>query len=386
MTSLPATSLAQDAPFVTGDMDVGGTFTDGFFTCGDRVAAVKVDTTPHDLTVCFWQCLAEGAASLGFDGVEEMLARTRVIRFATTVATNAILEGTGAKLGLMVTRGEEERLYSSSSARSPLLGTLVPEELVIGVVEPARTGEAALDQTIICAAVNSLLENGARQVVLVLRDDGRTGASERAVREVVRHHYPAHYLGSVPLVLSSEVRPRIDDFTRANIAVINAYLSPGLRKALYRADDRLRAAGYPNPLLITHANGGAARVAKSLAIDTYNSGPSAGLFGCARFAAAYGVNHAVTVDIGGTSTDLGILRDGAPLYDFESSIAGIPVGLPLYRVRSIGGGGGSIARAGPDGTVSVGPPQRRLGSRTGLLRTRRIGADGPPMPRSCSGT
>ena len=117
----------------------------------------------------------------------------------------------------------------------------------------------------------------------------------------------------------------------------------------------MRTAHYPFPLLITHSSGGAARVAKTRAIDTYNSGPSAGLFGCARWARTYEFDRVITVDIGGTSTDLGLLLGRAPVYDFQSSITGIPVGLPLYRLHSIGAGGGSIAKVGPGGSLTVGP-------------------------------
>jgi N-methylhydantoinase A/acetophenone carboxylase len=116
-------SNASTGTLVTVDLDVGGTFTDGFFTRGGEVVTVKVDTTPHDLTVCFWHCLEEGAAGLGYQRPSEMLAQTRVLRFATTVGTNALLQGTGPKLGMIVTQGEKERIYSEKV--SPLLTSLV---------------------------------------------------------------------------------------------------------------------------------------------------------------------------------------------------------------------------------------------------------------------
>lgn len=336
---------------VTVDMDVGGTFADGFFSYGDQSTGVKVDTTPHDLTLCFWACLEAGAGALGFADLRSMLARTSVIRFATTIGTNAILQGTGPRLGVLVSAGQHRRLYADSDA-SPLLGRFVPPELVMPVGLDAM-GEP--DHAAVRDALKAMLGGGARHVVIALRGAGRDDGAEQRVAAVVRRSFPTHYLGSVPLLLSSAARPRLDDFSRTNVAVLNAYLHRDLASALYRAEDRLRDEGYGRPLLVTQSSGGAARVAKTRAIDTYDSGPVAGLFGCAEFARRYFMRRAVTVDVGGTSTDIGLIEDGEPRYGFESRIAGIPVDLPSFEIHSIAGGGGSILRPRDGGGVSVGP-------------------------------
>lgn len=95
-------------------MDTGGTFTDAFFCYGNRVEKVKVDTTPHDLTVCFHKCIEEGASRLGFSKVEDMLKVTEAIKFSSTIGSNALIQKRGPKLGLIVTKGYEKNLFSDS--------------------------------------------------------------------------------------------------------------------------------------------------------------------------------------------------------------------------------------------------------------------------------
>lgn len=116
----------------TIDIDTGGTFTDGFFSRGQEYVTVKVDTTPHDLTVCFNQCIKEGAKKFGYDDVEAFLKQTMLIRLSTTIGTNSLIQRTGPKLGLIVTKGYEETLYQDNN---PVLGFVLDRELVIGVDE-----------------------------------------------------------------------------------------------------------------------------------------------------------------------------------------------------------------------------------------------------------
>ncbi len=114
----------------TVDIDTGGTFTDGFFTQGGKYETVKVDTTPHDLTVCFNQCIAEGARRFGFENVGDFLLQTKTIRLSTTVGTNSLIQRTGPKLGLIVTEGFDRSLYQE---KNPVLNFLVEPELVVGI-------------------------------------------------------------------------------------------------------------------------------------------------------------------------------------------------------------------------------------------------------------
>jgi len=114
--------LSREMRRVTVDIDTGGTHTDGFFARGEEVVRAKVETTPHDLTVCFQQCLLEGARLLGYSQLADLLADTAVVRFSTTIGTNTLIQRNGPKLGVLVTSGYENTLYAASAADHPVLG------------------------------------------------------------------------------------------------------------------------------------------------------------------------------------------------------------------------------------------------------------------------
>jgi N-methylhydantoinase A len=339
----------------TVDIDTGGTFTDGFFTAGNRYEVVKVDTTPHDLTVCFNNCIAEGAKRFGFTDVRRFLKETKTIRLSTTVGTNSIIQRTGPKLGLIVSAGEEETLYQTNN---PLLHFLLQPEMVVGIEESvSRTGELLreVDEEAVRVATKRLLKSGARMIVVSLGNAHLNLHNERKIREIIQLDFPKHYLGAKSILLASEISLQEDDGIRTNAAIVNAYLHRDMVRYLYKADEDVRVKGFTNPLLIAHSNGGVARVAKTKAIDTYNSGPAAGLMGSKYIGDLYGLDNIITVDVGGTSTDVGLVTNGELTFDTASKIGGVSVHTPLIHVLSVGGGGGSIAKATKDGRVQVGP-------------------------------
>lgn len=338
----------------TIDIDTGGTFTDGFFTCDAVVRYAKVPTTPHDLTVCLVNVIEQGAALFGLRK-EELLGATDVIRYSTTVGTNAIIQRSGPKLGVLVTAGHEADLYGP--AGNDLL-SFVAEDMVIGLDE--KVGDAGVvrpvDLPAALRAIETLIDRGARTIVVSLQNASADPVHERAVKEAFEQEYQSHYLGVVPLILSTDLSRRGDDYRRTTTTVINAYLHRDMVKYLYRGDEELRRAWYDRPLLITHSSGGTARVAKTTALNTYNSGPAAGMLGSARIAALYGLPDLISTDMGGTSLDIGFVIDGAYDYEIEPSVEGIPVYLPMIDVATIGAGGGSIAWVDPDRkTLEVGP-------------------------------
>lgn len=339
----------------TIDIDTGGTFTDGFFTYGEKFETVKVDTTPHDLTVCFNNCINEGAKRFGFENTDEFLRQTKMIRLSTTVGTNSLIQKSGPKLGLIVTKGYEETLYQENN---PILHYLVEPELVIGINESvSKVGIVELEpnEDELRKATKTLLEAGARAFVVSLKNSHLNMANEKRIREFIQADFPTHYLGAKSILLSGEISRKSDDGIRTNAGVVNAYLHRDMVKYLYKADDGIRTKGFPNHLLIAHSNGGVARVAKTKAIDTYNSGPAAGLMGSAYTGTLYGINNILTFDVGGTSTDVGVIKDGKYTFDNDSTISGIPVHTPLIHVLSVGGGGGSIAKVNKEGKVQIGP-------------------------------
>ena len=342
----------------TIDIDTGGTFTDGFFTGDGQIKKIKVDTTPHDLTVCFSNCIEEGARSFG-ETVSDMLRRAEVIRFSSTIGNNTMITKSGPKVGLIVTKGYEDILYGEKGCKESLFDFILSPSMVQGIDEAVDTGgkvAKAPDGEEVRGAVKHLLQRGARIIVVSLLRATINDANEKRVREIVAEAYPSHFLGAVPLLLSSEVSASSDDTLRTNTAVVNAYLHRDMVKFLYRADDYLRKRGYGKPMLVAHCGGGTARVAKTIALQTWGAGPAGGLAGAAFISRLYGIENAISVDVGGTSIDIGIARKGSYRYNYYPEIEGIKVSLPIIELVSIRGGGGSIVKPNAkDKRIQVGP-------------------------------
>ena len=340
----------------TIDVDIGGTFTDGVLSDGSNVRWAKVDTTPHDLTECFVRCVEELAALAGLD-TAGLLARCSVVRLSSTVATNMLLQRNGPKLGVMVTEGTEAALTEGAAAER--FAGIVDPGLVVGLSEsvtPSGDVRRSLDEEDVRLAMERMLDDGARGIVISFDGAIANPAHEILARRVVNGEYPRHYLGSVHTWLGTELSSG-DDPLRRNTAVLNGYLHRGVATSLYKSDELLRQAGFKLPLLVAHSRSGTARVAKTTALNTYNSGPVAGLVGCARLAKElYGIDDLVSVDVGGTSVDIGVVTGGEVPFSAEPAVHGIAVGTPMIDVEPVGGGGGGIVKAdGDSGGVSVGP-------------------------------
>jgi N-methylhydantoinase A/acetophenone carboxylase len=329
-------------------VDTGGTFTDAF-VADDAGGSwtVKVPTTPHDLTVCFSDAIEASAQAVGLDR-HDLLRRTAVIRFSSTIATNTALTRSGPKLGLLVTAG------TAAKAR---LTQFIEPDMITGIAEELTPdGEVVLSPSPdeVIAAVRDLLERGARLLVVCLRHSAVNPAHEAAVGRIVNASYPRHYLGAVPTLLSTDVSVIADDADRMAAAVVNGYLHRRLATSLYKAEDDLRAAGLTRPLLIVTADGSVARVAKTRALDTYQSGPAAGVHGAALLARTYRLGSALTADVGGTSTDFGLVVAGQPVRRQRVDVGGLEIEQPSVELHSIALGGGSVV-AVRDGAISIGP-------------------------------
>jgi N-methylhydantoinase A/oxoprolinase/acetone carboxylase beta subunit len=331
----------------TVDIDTGGTMTDGLVSDGTTMVTVKVDTTPHDLTVSFREVLGEAARQLGFgEDLGGFLDEVSLIRWTSTITSNTLGERKGAKLGLLVRQGSERSLYGDGT--SPAVGTLVAERNVIGVGGDAG-GQAVLD------GVRGLLEDGARRICVSLDSFPET-RREQAVKRIVETQYPDHYLGAVPVLLGSEMAQVDDAETRTHCALINAYVHGQLATSLFKAEDLLRYdEGWTGALLVGHTNGGVARVGKTKAVDTIESGPVFGTHAAAWYARRYGLDRVVCLDVGGTTAKASVVEAGEPRYTRDGDVFGIPVRIPLALLRSALLGGGSIARPDGAGGVTLGP-------------------------------
>jgi N-methylhydantoinase A len=337
-------------------VDTGGTFTDGYVTGFGRSAQVKVDTTPADPTEGLVACVAAAADAMG-ESLDSFLARANLVHFSSTIATNIAIQRSGAAVGLIVTAGHQDLLYGSETEAHQLFG-LVGRDLVQGVDEAVSvdgTVTRSVDPAGLEEAVRSLLEHGVHMVVVSFEGAHLNPANEVTAKALIEASYPRHYLGAVPLVLSSQISLHRNDYGRTALAVANAYLHPALARSLYRGEDRLREHRFQRPLLIVNTDGSSTRVAKTRAIDTFNSGPSAGVLGAANVARELGATHVVTFDVGGTTTDVAHIAAAEPILSPTTSVADVEVSHPSIALASFGLGGGSIIEVGADGALTVGP-------------------------------
>jgi len=338
----------------TIDIDIGGTFTDGYFTDGRRVKTAKVLTTPHDITECIAKCVAAGANAFE-QTLRDFLRRCDIARVSTTVGTNLLVQAAGPKIGLLVTKGFEGSLYGEGTATDQ--NAFIAPEMIIGL-EEAVDAKGNVDLEIkkdqVLASVRRLIDLGARMIVVSFQNAWLNAHNERQFVWHVLDRYPVHYLRSVPMQLATDIVHIDDDYARTNSAILNAYIHTDMARSLYRAEDNLREAGLSKPLMIVHGNGCNARVAKTVAFHTLHSGPAVAISGAAHVARTLDLDRVITADMGGTSFDVGIIVDRKPDLDTKPSIFGMTVGIPMLRVTSLGGGGGSIARV-DDGVLRVGP-------------------------------
>lgn len=333
-------------------IDSGGTFTDGFFVGRGQSQRAKVDTTPHDLSVCFINCLKEGAKAFGFDELQPFLREVKILRWSTTAATNAFIQRIGARVGVLVTKGFEGKLQHLPEflISNDLIGTIEEETLDTGEVTVPPEDNNVLEAT------KRVLDLGARILVVSLHNAHMNPSNERRVREIINTSYPRHYLGSLPVILASQLCNHPDEEGRTNQSILNAYIHPIVSGTLYRAEDQVRELGYPKPLLIIGRDGGCTRVAKTRALDLEGSSPVAGYIGSLFWSKQYNLPNVVTIDIGGTSFDIGVIVNGDIVYSEERRLFDTPVAVPVMDVYSAGLGGGSIIKANlQKKTIEIGP-------------------------------
>lgn len=356
------------------DVDVGGTFTDAVVTYQGRVAKAKASTTSFNLSVGFMRALETAAAELGTD-LPSLLSATEMVRYSTTIALNRLLERKGPRLGLITTAGFEDTIFvgrggqwadglpvrerrNVARARRPL--PLIPRDMTVGVrerVDSLGRVLAPLDEHDVAVKVKDLVARGARGLVVSLLWSHLYPEHERRVREIVRERYPESYLGSMPVVLSSEVLPRRDEYARTMTTILDAYLHQAMWEELGETRDELLRRGYAGPIMMIHSSGGMAEVRKTSAVETCNGGPVAGLLGAAFVGRELGEENLILADMGGTSFDMGIVEGGRPgAHRPRPRIDRWQVGISMLETRSIGAGGGSIARLdAATGRVEVGP-------------------------------
>jgi N-methylhydantoinase A len=334
-------------------VDVGGTFTDAVLVVGDRLVTAKALTTPRDqsggVMAAVEAVLARAGASAG---------EVREFSHGMTVATNALLEGRGARTALIATRGFTDLIELARQDRAELYrlcagrpAPLVPAELRFAAAErmtpdgPLRT---LTDEAELAAGVR---EAEPESVAVALLHSYRHPEHELAVGRAVREALP-----DVHVSLSHEVVGTFREYERAATTEIDAALSPLLAGYLAAIADRSEELGLPTPSIM-QSNGGLIdlEAAAGHAALTVLSGPAGGAAGAAFVARAAGEPQALCFDMGGTSCDVCVVEDGAVQERSSGEIAGRPLALPMLAVHTVGAGGGSIAWGDPGGALRVGP-------------------------------
>jgi N-methylhydantoinase A len=323
-------------------VDVGGTFTDAVLIGEGRVRTAKVRTAARQEESVLAAAHAVGAT----EGVDRFT-------HGTTVATNALLERKGARTAFVATAGFEHILHLRRQNRAHLYRLcaahpepLVPLERCYGVRE--RIGPEGVVETL---DLDSVPEVDAEAVAVCLLFSFRNARHERAVAEELRRRLPEAHV-----VASHEVAPEFREYERASTTVADAYLGPRLQGYLRALGRRCSEDGLPEPLMM-RSSGGVASLEEAAAHASWAllSGPAGGVVGAARIAELAGFPDAIAFDMGGTSTDVCLIADGAAERSFERTIGGFPIRLPSVDVHSVGAGGGSVARVDAGGALRVGP-------------------------------
>lgn len=331
------------------DIDTGGTMTDTLVSGGAEPVIIKVESTPHDVTVSFMHSLERAAEVLGFQDLTRFLDEVRLIRWSSTVTSNVLAERKGPKLGLIVSPGHESDLYAEDAAQTAtVMPSLLRAEHVTSLSDAAGRGE-------IVAVLKNLIDQGIRRVNISLKGAFPDGAREQEILGIIGEQFPDHFLGSVPALAGSEMLMQPDDMSRTFYALINAYVHNALANSLFKAEDVVKVEhNWRGDILVGHLNGGVARIGKTKAVDTIESGPLFGAHASAHVAAGTAVDRALAMDIGGTTGKASAIHGGRLEMRAEGNIFGIPVRTPMPVLRSNALGGGSIARAS-DGSLSLGP-------------------------------
>jgi N-methylhydantoinase A len=360
-------------------IDTGGTFTDlvAVDEHAGRQVTTKIPSTPDDPTVGFMHAVAAALELLGADP-----AQVGTVTHGTTVATNALLEGRVGDLGFVTTQGFRYVLEIARQSVPDGYGNsyfwVKPERIV--PVERVREVGGRLDHT--GAEVRPFDETAAVAAARWFRDRGidcvgvcflhayANPAHEQRMRAVLAAEHPGCVVS-----LSSDVLREYREYERAVTTLVDAAVKPRVTRYLRRIAGQLRAQAGDVPFMVMKSNGGVASADEVVhqPITTVLSGPAAGALGAAHVGAAAGHERIITLDGGGTSTDVAVVLGGEPTLTTEGQVGAYPSKIPMIDVVTVGAGGGSIAWVAPEGNLKVGP--RSAGAVPGPLCYAQGGAE-----------
>lgn len=341
-------------------VDIGGTFTD--VVCreaGQPLRVMKVATTRSD---------PSRAVLTAVRSLQEQwnIQPHDVARFVhgTTVATNAVLERKGPKTGLLTTDGFKDILEIGRQMRHTMYAAVLEPEVPAYLAPGAFRYEVVERMAHDGSVVRPLDENGVREAARQLVEAGVEGIAicflfsfvnpshEQRAAEIIRDAYP-----DLALSLSCEVDPAFREYERTVVTTFDAYIKPVIDRYLANLENGLKEVGVPCPLQVMQSRGGIAssEVARRRPVRLFLSGPAAGVVGAKMVGQAAGIDNLISVDIGGTSSDIALIRAGEPIIRPEGYVAGYNIRVPMVDVNAIGSGGGSVAWLDSAGGLRVGP-------------------------------
>ncbi|MGI6247605.1 MAG: hydantoinase/oxoprolinase family protein [Pseudochelatococcus sp.] len=345
-------------------IDAGGTFTD--FILADRDGELRIFkalSTPNDPTVAIRNGLAVIAEETGITP-ETLVSNADLCINGTTVGLNALITHTGAKTGLIATRGHEDSIEIRLGHKEdgyrydpdyPAATMLVPRHLRKGIAERVlSTGEVRtpLDEDAVREACRYFIAEGVESVAIsfvwsVLHPDHELRAAA-----IVREMMP-----DVPLTVGSRLYPQVREYTRTSTAVVNAYLAPILRRYVAAVDRYFQGLGARQPVRYFQSNGGLATgaVVAEQPVYAINSGPASAPRAALYLGAPYAFDDIITVDMGGTSFDITLTRGGEANVSKNIDFLRYRIGVPMIQVETLGAGGGSIGWVDPMGLLQMGP-------------------------------
>ena len=337
----------------TVTIDNGSTFTDGCLFADGKATTVKVLTTPYDLMRCFTDIFRSLAKEAGLKDEADLLRRVEEVRYSTTAGTNALLIRKGVRVGIICGADGADSLCGLKHSNQDLFETLVADR-VVGIAAADVTAE---DQehfdTIIIRSIRELLSKGTQWIVVSFPEPWGSSA-EQLFKQRYMKLFPGHLLGSVPFLFSRDLCLDPDDARRTATALLNSFLHRETARFLYHADGWVREHHVRQPLRIMRNDGGCGRVAKTSAVKTLDSGPMGGLAGSAALARLSRLDQIVSMDVGGTSTDIGLVAKQQPLTDLFGSVHGLPFSFSFPALSTSALGGGSLFQV-QDGTIRIGP-------------------------------
>ncbi|WP_191057583.1 hydantoinase/oxoprolinase family protein [Geminicoccus harenae] len=341
-------------------IDIGGTFTD--VVCrrmGEPMLTTKIMSTRKDPSAAVMNAVRYMVENWN-------ISPSDVGHFlhGTTIATNAVLERKGARLGLLTTAGFKDVLEIGRQLRQTLYGIILDPEtpgfLARGKYRKeiaeriSAQGEVVtpLDEGAVRQAARELVADGCQAIAVCYLFSFQNPAHEQRTREIIAEEFP-----DVLISISSEVDPAFREYERTVVTAFDAYMKPVIDRYMAQIEDGLDKAGIASPLQVMQSRGGlsVSAVARKRPVRLFMSGPAAGAIGGTIVGGMTGAKDVITVDIGGTSCDIALVSDGKPVIRPEGRIDGFTIRVPMVDVNAIGSGGGSIAWIDAGGGLRVGP-------------------------------